>query len=371
MSVSSFASRLRLRLRRGAALFEGLLALGVLAVVMVWAAIYADSRQQALLEEEAGRQVAILGAAAAHYARTHFTDGSLGDPIGGCAGCGRFTFAHLQSGDGILPAGFPEADAMRRDLRIWYRREGTAPRYDRILVLAGQSNFEPEGDTRTPYRALFQNHGRVHLGMVRRTGCPAGLTAPCLVGPTVAESLTDPFDRSFVDDGGVMAFYRFTRQEYCGELVLREANPACPDSGTIAGDLDMGGQRLGGVGTLDIGDPGSDGRAHELAVREDMEVTGAFTLDMATEGDGLAVGRDLEVESTLTVSGALSVYGDVAVHEDLTVNNDFGIRGDLDVTHRIDRMRTIDVSGDMEVSGSDEGLNVQDLHVGSCPNCTN
>lgn len=358
-----FAGRLWRRRRRGAALLDTMLALAVLGVVAMGAVLWLDSRRQKDVMAEAGRQVAILGDAALHYARTHFADAAF------APGAHRLSFGDLESG-GILPTGFAGSDAMRRELRVWYRREGPAPLYDRVLVLAGQSRFRAGGDTRMPYRALFASRGKVRLGMVRSGSVcmAAGLTAPCLVGPTVARSLTAPFDAGWIEEGAIMALVEVTREEFCGDLVLRQAHSTCPGS-ALLGSLDMGAHAVRNVGELTVGAAGASGYTHEVAVTNDIQVSGDMRVDIVSGRGGLVVDRTVEVGSTMTVSGGLSIYGNVEVRNDLDIRDDFRVHGNLDVSGGVDadnvRAQTMDVQETAE-----ENLNVGILRVDSCPACT-
>ena len=362
LSVSpiGFAGRLRGRGRRGAALLDAFLALAVFAALATAVVLWIDKQRQRDLEEEAGRQVAILGHAAAHYALTHYA-GAPGTFWTGA----RLNYTDLQT-RGILPAGFPETDAMRRELKIWHRSAPGWPLHDRIQILAGQADFEPDDDTRIPLRGLFASRGKVRLGLVRRSGCPPGLTAPCLVGPTVTASLTNPFDHSFIDHGGLMAFVEVTREEYCGDVVLRQASATCPDSSDL-GTLDMGENDVQNVGNMTVGTAGADGYTHHVDVNNDMQVTGNMTVDVSGRG-GLVVDKTVDVRNTLTVSGGLAIYGNVEADNDLAVTADFRIRGNLDVANTARatnvRSRTMNV-----LETATENLNVDRLFVNSCPNC--
>ena len=362
VSPSGFAGRLRRRGRRGAALLDAFLALAVFAVLATAVALWLDHRRQRDLQEEAGRQVAILGHAAAHYALTHYADAP-----GTFSGSGvRLSYADLQT-RGILPASFAEQDAMRRELRLWYRRVGSFPTHDRIQILAGQSNFTAGSDTRIPLRGLFASRGKVRLGVVREGVVCAGLgVARCLMGPTVTESLPAPFDATEIETGGLMAFVEVTREEYCGDVVLRQARPTCPDSSDL-GTLDMGENDVRNVGNMTVGTAGADGYTHHVDVNNDMQVTGNMTVDVSGRG-GLVVDKTVDVRSTLTVSGSLAVYGNVEADNDLDVTADFRIRGNLDVANTARatnvRSRTMDV-----LETATENLNVDRLFVNSCPNC--
>ena len=363
LSVSpiAFCGRLRRRGRRGAALLDAFLALAVFAVLATAVVLWLDQQRQRDLQEEAGRQVAILGYAAAHYAQAHYADA----PGTFSGNTRRLFFADLQS-RGILPASFAEQDAMRRELRLWYRRVGSFPTHDRIQILAGQSRFTAGRDTRIPLRGLFASRGKVRLGLVRRTGCPPGLTAPCLVGPTVTESLTAPFDVGWIEHGGLMAFVEVTREEYCGDAVLRQASATCPDSSDL-GTLDMGENAVRNVGRMTVGTAGAAGYAHHVDVNNDMQVTGNMTVNVLGRG-GLVVDKTVDVRSTLTVIGGLAIYGNVEADNDLAVTADFRIRGNLDVANTARatnvRSRTMDVQ-----ESATENLNVDNLFVNSCPNC--
>ena len=357
--MTGFAERLRRRRRRGAALLDAFLALAIFGVLATAIVLWLDQRRQRDLEAEAGRQVAILGHAAAHYALTHYTDapGTFG------TGTRRLNYSHLQT-RGILPAAFPEADAMRRELRIWFRYVGSHPTHDRIQILAGQADFEAS-DARIPLRGLLASRGKVRVGLVRRSGCPTGLAAPCLVGPTVTESLTAPFNTGEIKHGGLMAFAEVTREEYCGDVVLRQARPTCPDSADL-GTLDMGANDVRNVGNLPVGTAGADDYTHQVDVANDMAVTGDMTVNVTGRG-GLVVDQTVEAD-TLTVSGTLAIYGNVEADNDLTVTTDFLIRGDLDVanTARATNVRTQTMEIDETAT---ENLNVDNLRVDSCSDC--
>ena len=360
--------RLRAGRRRGAALFDALLAITLLAVLGTGVLLWMGAQKQKDLIDEAGRQVAIWGHAAAHYARTHFAEdpGATGGPWSNSP---QIMPTDLES-RGILPADFPTTDAMRRELRIWFRHvpSGSFPTHDRIQVLAGQSNFAASNDTRLPYRALLRSRGKVRLGMVRRSGCPPGLTAPCLVGPTVAESLTPPFDVGWIEHGAVMAFYEITREEYCGDLVLREDTPTCPDS-AVLGSLDMGAHTLENVGDLTVGAAGANAYTHEVGVHNDMEQVGNMTVDIVSGRGGLVVGRSVDVDN-LTVNGGLAIYGNVEASNNLDISaGDFSIRGNLDVRGHVDAGNSRSATMRIDETAN-ENLNTEILRTNNCPACT-
>ena len=141
-----FAGRLRRWRRHGAALLDAFLALAVFAVLATAVALWLDRQRQRDLEEEAGRQVAILGYAAAHYAQAHY------------AGCTRDIFREYRDGLTFSPTCRPGAFCRRRSPETGCDAPGISgsgigsvgsfPTHDRIQILAGQSNFD--GGPTTP-----------------------------------------------------------------------------------------------------------------------------------------------------------------------------------------------------------------------------
>ena len=364
--AAGFARRLRRRSRTGAALFDALLAMALFGVIAIIVMLWVDQQRKNELAEEAGRQVAILGHAAGHYALTHYADA----PGTFSPNSRRLLHSELRT-RGILPASFPEVDAMGRELRVWYRRVGSHPAHTRIQVLAGQSRFEVDGDVRVPLRALFKGRGKVRLGLVSgaaRCG-PVGLTAPCLIGPTVAESLASaPFNAGWIQEGGLMAFYEVSREEYCGDLVLRAATATCPDS-AVLGSLNMGAHTLGNVGTLTVGAAGADGYAHTVEVTNDMAVTGDFGVEIRSGRGGLVVDNRVEAGAGIVVRGGLAVYGNVEADVNLRIRTDHIIQGNLDVKGEADadnvRAQTMRID-----ESAAENVNVDRLRANSCSDCT-
>ena len=374
--------------RRGAALLDALLALAVFAILATSTAVWLDGQRQDDIAVMTGRQTATLGAAAADYVREHYESNAAATWPSDKK---LWSDADTELRDnGVLPAAFPTADAMRRDLRVWYRRIGTHPNHTAIQVLAGQGGFDA-GGARIPDRALFQGRGRVRLGIVEKeTGCNAsgaqcrcpGTAADrlCLVGPSVAEDIED-FDgqtgsgtgtsNAWLSDGAVMAFFELTQEEYCGGLVMREASTVCPLQDLSA--LDMGGNALAGTGgDLKVG---TSGDPSKIVIAGDMTASGAVSVAISGSNPkgGIAADRDFVVSGALTITGGgLAVYGNVEAGG-LTVTNGFDVLGDLDIVGKATVTSVVDVGDDMTVkdtnTSTDENLNVGSLRVDNCTGC--
>ncbi len=337
-------ARLWRRRRRGFAMFEVIVALAVLGTLVTAGLLWLDEQKKHTLEEEAGRQVALLGAAAEHWAWDNY-------PALTATTHTAVPMSTLKV-QGVLPQSFAgggseSVDAMRRTLKVWYVRFSSP--VEAVRVLAGQVDLAAN-DARLPYRALFQGGGSVRLGMVRTSGCPSGVTAPCLVGPNVQATIQQ-FDNLEISHGAVMALHEVTKDDFCGDYIMRQAMTACPDSNRMDTDLNMGNNDLQNGGTVQAGN---------LRVDNDMTVTGAFSVAGA-----LNVDKTLEASGDITVHGNARVYGNIEADQNITVSGAFTVRGTIDVEDDI-RADQLTV-GTGTIGGNGEVR--QSLSVGTCAGC--
>ena len=267
----------RRRQCRGLSLFGSLLALGLLGAMVLAAATFFEAR---LLEEKsrlAGRQLTLLADASVSHAQGRFTD-LLGAARNGPV---EIPLADLRA-DGSLPAGFPEVDALGRGHRVLILAAGA----DGFDLLAAQT--VPAGDTVVPSAALFEASGRTRMGLV------APDEATRLAGPAIDADVS-AFQAAFAGAPAaraLAALARLDRQSVFGDQLYRIAVPGFPALNRMETDLDMGGNRIAGAGTLE-----ADG----LTLDGDLSVGGA-----------LAVTNDLVVGRAVRIAGAAEIAGNAA-----------------------------------------------------------
>lgn len=259
--------RLRRRARRGFGLLEAMLALVVAAVAVLAVNTWIELERSHARARDSGRTVAVLADAATHHVQTHYED-----LVGG--GAMSLTEAALKA-DGILPANFVFGDAMKRDLAVL-----VLPSAAGVRVLAGQVPDAVDG--RRPYAAVTQGLEGQRLGMVEMSRCPAGITAPCLMGPGIEESVSafnTPFPNQ-VREGAIMALYEFDHADWCGDFLHRTPTSLC-----------TGGNRMGQDVTI-------TGRLTNASSIED--VTSLVMHGALSIGERLEVGGTLESEGRMT-----------------------------------------------------------------------
>ena len=264
-------------LSRGLSLFEGLLALGLLGLLVLGATVFFETRAL----EERGRlaavQLSVLAEAAASYAHSRFpallTQAQ--------AGPSELTLATLKAA-GSLTADFSEVDALGRGYRV-------------LMLAAGPDGFDllaaetvSAGDTVRPAAALLE-----------AAGPRIGLAGPSrLSGPTVDADLAS-FRAAFAGapaEGALAALRRFDHGTVYGDALYRVAIPGFAEANRMEADLDMAGNAIEGAGTIE---------AASLEVETDLTAGG----DLAVTGD-LVVGRavrasgTVEAGETMTASAA-------------------------------------------------------------------
>ena len=332
----------RPRCLRGAALTDMFLAGLLLAILMTALVSWLDSRRTLALEDEAGRQVALLGASARQYVKANY------DRLAG--GLNRIDPTVLKAQRrSMLPQGFRETDAMRRKLRAWYLKQSTPAR---IIVLAGQVDL-PANDERLPFRALMQGKGKGRLGMLRSANCPDSVGA-CLIGPTIADTLAG-FSVDPDDEGAIMALHEVTLDEFCGGHVPRTARAAAACPADMQAPLDMGNHEMTKVRDISP--------LHELRVERDMEIATGWEI-----AGNMHVAQKTVVEGSspgFVVNGGLSVYGNIEAANGLVVEQNLTVgdsaapeKGTLDVRDNIRAEKDVFVAdgvcvrGDVDVDGS-------------------
>ena len=270
-------------LSRGLSLFEGLLALGLLGLLVLGVTVFFETRAL----EERGRlaavQLSVLAQAAASYAHSRFP-ALLTQAQGGPS---EVTIGQLKLA-GSLTADFSEVDALGRGYRV-------------LMLAAGPDAFDllvtetvRPGDTVRPAAALLE-----------ATGPRIGLAGPSrLSGPTV-DADVGAFRTAFGGaprEGALAALRRFDHGAVFGDALYRVAIPGFADANRMEADLDMGGNAIGGAGTVE---------AARFEVETDVEAGG----DLTVTGD-LVVGRALEVAGAVEatdriIAGAARIVGAV------------------------------------------------------------
>ena len=259
--------------RRGLSLFGTLLALGLLGMLVLGATVYFETLALERRGHLAAVQLSILAEAAASHANSRFP-ALLTQAQGGPS---ELTVAGLKAA-GALPAEFSEIDALGRGYRV-------------LMLAAGPDAFDllvtetvRRGDTVRPAAALLE-----------ATGPRIGLAGPSrLSGPTVDADL-GAFRAAFAGaprEGALAALRRFDHGAVFGDALYRVAIPGFADANRMEADLDMGGNAIGGAGTVE---------AARLEVETDVEAGG----DLTVTGD-LVVGRALRVAGTVEATGRMT-----------------------------------------------------------------
>ena len=263
----------RLRLSRGLGLFEGLLALGLLGLLVLGATVFFETQALEKRGRLAAVQLSVLAEAAGAYAHSSFpallTQAQ--------AGPSEIALSSLKAA-GSLTADFSEVDALGRGYRV-------------LMLAAGANGFDllavetvPAGDTVRPAAALLEAAGpRVGL---------AGLSR--LSGPTVDADLAS-FRAAFSGapaEGALAALRRFDHSSVYGDALYRVAIPGFAEANRMEADLDMAGNAIEGAGTIE---------AASLELERDLSAGG----DLAVTGD-LVVGRAVRASGTVEAAGTMT-----------------------------------------------------------------
>ena len=257
----------------GLGLFEGLLALGLLGLLVLGATVFFETRALENRGRIAAVQLAVLAEAAAAYAHSRFpallTQAQ--------AGPSELALASLKSA-GSLTADFSEVGALGRGYRV-------------LMLAAGPDAFDlltaetvAAGDTVRPAAALLEAAGpRIGLAGAMR-----------LSGPTVNADLA-AFRSAFAGapaEGALAALRRFDHGSVYGDALYRVAIPGFVEGNRMETDLDMAGNAIEGAGTIE---------AARLEVETDLEAGG----DLAVTGD-LVVGRAVRAAGTVEAEGTVT-----------------------------------------------------------------
>ena len=260
-------------LSRGLSLFEGLLALGLLGLLVLGVTVFFETRAL----EERGRlaavQLSVLAQAAASYAHSRFP-ALLTQAQGGPS---EVTIGQLKLA-GSLTADFSEVDALGRGYRVLMLAAGP----DAFDLLAAET--VDAGDTVRPAAALLE-----------AAGPRVGLAGPSrLSGPTVDADLA-AFRAAFSGapaEGALAALRRFDHGSVYGDALYRVAIPGFAEANRMEADLDMAGNAIKGAGTIE---------AASLDVDRDISAGGDFTVT----GD-LVVGRAVRASGTVEAGGTMT-----------------------------------------------------------------
>lgn len=295
------------------------LAIPIAMLVQLGVTEWLDQRLNASIEISAARKLAVLAGAAEKYVHANY--GTLIDAANPAS---QEIATSTLSGQDFLPDGFGAGDAMKRGLKVWMLRSG-----DRLRVATMQE--VAADDDRWPGSGVFEARGAQHLGIVDEAGI--------LRGPTVNEDIT-----AFQADAGgdpkryaLAIVQEFDRESVCGDYLYRRARDGCPNSGRMERDLDLNGNDLIGVGSLEAG---------TLEVSDGITIEGDFRID----GE-LAVGRAVRVEGTFAVPGGLS------------------FDGDAEFTGRVNA-NEVEVTGSLEAASADIGQAVTAANITAGGNLT-
>ena len=270
--------------RLGLGLFEGLLALGLLGLLVLGATVFFETRAL----EERGRlaavQLSVLAEAAASYAHSRFpallTQAQ--------AGPSELALASLKAA-GSLTADFSEVDALGRGYRV-------------LMLAAGPHAFDllaaetvPAGDTVRPAAALME-----------AAGPRIGLAGPSrLSGPTVDADLA-AFRAAFAGapaEGALAALRRFDHAGVYGDALYRVAIPGFAEANRMEADLDMAGNAIEGAGTIEAA---SLELETDLTAGGDLAVTGDLVVGRAVRASGTVEAGESMTASAARISGPAS-----------------------------------------------------------------
>ena len=257
----------------GLGLFEGLLALGLLGLLVLGATVFFETQALEKRGRLAAVQLSVLAEAVASHAHSRFpallTQAQ--------AGPSELTLATLKAA-GSLTADFSEVDALGRGYRVLMLAAGP----DAFDLLAAET--VPAGDTVRPAAALMEAAGpRVGLAGSSR-----------LSGPTVDADLA-VFRAAFSGapaEGALAALRRFNHSSVYGDALYRVAIPGFAEANRMEADLDMAGNAIEGAGTIE---------AASLDVETDLTAGG----DLAVTGD-LVVGRAVRASGTVEAGGTMT-----------------------------------------------------------------
>ena len=257
----------------GLGLFEGLLALGLLGLLVLGATVFFETRALEKRGRLAAVQLSVLAEAAASYAHSRFpallTQAQTGPS--------ELALAALKAA-GSLTADFSEVDALGRGYRVLMLAAGP----DAFDLLAAQT--VPADDTVRPAAALLQATGpRIGLAGASR-----------LSGPTVDADLA-AFRSAFAGapaEGALASLRRFDHGSVYGDALYRIAIPGFAEANRMEADLDMAGNAIEGAGTIE---------AASLEVETDLAAGG----DLAVTGD-LVVGRAVRTSGTVEAGESMT-----------------------------------------------------------------
>ncbi len=264
-------------------LFAALLAAALTAILAAGGFEWLSARAMDERVRLAGRQHAALADAVAAYVDGNFP-ALLAAAQGGPS---RIAIADLRAA-GVLPAGWPQVDALRRRPEILMLADGA----NAVRVLVAQR--VPAGDAVDPSAALFQDSGGIRLGLVP----PEAATR--LRGPLIDLDVSG-FQGAFSGAPAARALAAFSRHDHrtvYGDALYRTAVPGFPEANRMETALDMNGNDITGAGEIS---------AQSLAIAQELTVQGDLTA-----AAGLSVGAGLTVAGAASVAGSLTA-GDAAV----------------------------------------------------------
>ena len=289
------------------------LAIPLLALVQGGVLEWMERQLQATIEVSAGRKLVQLSGAVEKHIHGAY----------GTVASGEIALATL-AGEELLPAGFGDGDAMKRELKVWVLRNG-----DEVRALSMQ--VVPDHDDWWPGSGIWEARGEKWMGVVDGNGV--------MKGPGFTQDLTD-FQAVAGGDPkqfAIAVYQLFDRESVCGDFLYRRDRSGCPDGGLMEWDLQMGGHDIEGVGRLEV---------ENLEVSDGMVVEGDWRID----GD-LAVGRSVRVE------GAFSAPGNVT------------FEGNAEFTGRVNA-NVVDAAGRLEADSANIGRDVTAARVDATGNLT-
>ena len=271
-------------LGRGLGLFEGLLALGLLGLLVLGAVTFFETRALEKRGRLAAVQLSVLAEAAGSYAHSRFPALLMQTE----AGPSEIALASLKAA-GSLTADFSEVDALGRGYRVLMLAAGP----DAFDLLAAET--VAAGDTVRPAAALLEAAGpRIGLAGASR-----------LSGPTVDADLA-AFRAAFSGvpaEGALAALRRFDHGTVYGDALYRVAIPGFAEANRMEADLDMAGNAIEGAGTIEAASLDVE---TDLAAGGDLAVTGDLVVGRAVRASGTVEAGETMTASAARISGPAS-----------------------------------------------------------------
>ena len=265
----------------GLTVFGSLFALGILGSVLVVGIQYLEEVGFARRVASAERDLVVLTRAA----RSHGANAvEAMRTLTGSVGLREVTLAEIE-GDGWLPTGFPDTNALGQGYRVFHRRIGT----DGLDILV--TTVTPAGFPAT-YRRVggYEGGSDIFVGMVEPVATGR------LRGPSLDADVT-AYQGQFGEPstGEMAAMVGLTIRSVYGSQLHREEVEGHPEANEMQTDLHMGGNDILGANVIE---------SIEAEVAEEVRALG-----------GMEVVESLMVGQRLVVTGDGTFQGDLTARQ--------------------------------------------------------